>query len=349
MKWGLHFDIANAKSKVEDLEKLSSESGFWDNMAEAQKILQQTKNLKDKIQNYENLYQEFGNLVEFIDLVDEEEDINSLPEVRQDCKKFLNTYDEFKIATLLDGAYDKNNAIVTLHSGAGGTEACDWVEMLLRMYSRWAEKRGYTIEELDFLPGEEAGIKSVTIQISGENAYGYIKSEKGVHRLVRISPFDSSGRRHTSFASCNVMPEIGDNIDLDINTDDLKIDTYRSSGAGGQHVNKTESAIRITHIPTGVVVQCQNERSQHKNKDTAMKMLKSKLFEIKQEEQLQMLEGIRGEVKEIGWGSQIRSYVFHPYNLVKDHRTNEEVGNIQSVMDGNIDTFINAYLNWIHY
>lgn len=348
MKWGLHFDIANAKSKVEELEELSSKSSFWDNMVEAQKILQQAKNLKDKIQNYENLYQEFENLMELIDLVNEEEDINTLPEVRQDCKKFLNTYDEFKIATLLDGAYDKNNAIVTLHSGAGGTEACDWVEMLLRMYSRWAEKRGYTVEELDFLPGEEAGIKSVTIQISGENAYGYTKSEKGVHRLVRISPFDASGRRHTSFASCDVMPEIGDNIDLDINADDLKIDTYRSSGAGGQHVNKTESAIRITHIPTGVVVQCQNERSQHKNKDTAMKMLKSKLFEIKQEEQLQMLEGIRGEVKEIGWGSQIRSYVFHPYNLVKDHRTNEEVGNIQSVMDGNIDTFINTYLNWIH-
>lgn len=317
-------------------------------MEESQKILQKTKNLKDKIQDYENLYQEFRNLMELLDLVNEEEDIATLPEVRQDCKKFINRYDEFKIATLLDGAYDKNNAILTLHSGAGGTEACDWVEMLLRMYSRWAEKRRYTIEELDFLPGEEAGIKSVTIQISGENAYGYIKAEKGVHRLVRISPFDSSGRRHTSFASCDVMPEIGDDIDLDINADDLKIDTYRSSGAGGQHVNKTESAIRITHMPTGIVVQCQNERSQHKNKDTAMKMLKSKLFEIKQEEQLQMLQGIRGEIKEIGWGSQIRSYVFHPYNLVKDHRTNEEAGNIQGVMDGNIDTFINAYLNWIH-
>lgn len=348
MKWGIHFDIAGAKSKVEELEKLSANPEFWTKMEESQKILQKTKNLKDKIQDYENLYKSYEDLIAFIDLGNEEEDTSIVPEIRLDFKKFINTYDELRVSTLLDGEYDKNNAILTLHSGAGGTEACDWVEMLLRMYSRWAEKKGYTIEELDSLPGEEAGIKSITIQISGENAYGYTKAEKGVHRLVRISPFDSSGRRHTSFASCDVMPEIGDDIDLEITADDLKIDTYRSSGAGGQHVNKTESAIRITHIPTGVVVQCQNERSQHKNKDTAMKMLKSKIFEIRQEEQMQMLQGIRGEVKEIGWGSQIRSYVFHPYNLVKDHRTNEEVGNIQSVMDGNIDIFINSYLNWIH-
>lgn len=347
-KWGIHFDIAGAKSKVEELEKQSAEPDFWNDMSNSQKILQLTKNLKDKIGKYENLIKEYQNLIELIDLGNEEDDNSILYEVRQDSKKFIDAYNELKISTLLDGEYDKNNAILTLHSGAGGTEACDWVEMLLRMYTRWAEKRGYKIEELDYLAGEEAGIKSVTIQITGENAYGYIKSEKGVHRLVRISPFDSSGRRHTSFASCDVMPEIGDDIDLDINSDDLKIDTYRSSGAGGQHVNKTESAIRITHTPTGIVVQCQNERSQHKNKDTAMKMLKSKLFELKQEQQLEKLQNIRGEVKDISWGSQIRSYVFTPYTLVKDHRTNEEAGNIQSVMDGNIDTFINAYLSWIH-
>lgn len=235
---------------------------------------------------------------------------------------------------------------MTLHSGAGGTEACDWVSMLLRMYIRWAEKHDYKVEELDFLPGDEAGIKSVTIQINGENAFGYLKAEKGVHRLVRISPFDSSGRRHTSFASCDIMPELDDNIDFEINPDDLRIDTYRSSGAGGQHVNKTESAIRITHIPTNIVVQCQNERSQHKNKEHAMKVLKSKLYELELQKQTQELKDIRGEVKDIGWGSQIRSYVFHPYNMVKDHRTNAETGNVQSVMDGEIDLFINAYLKW---
>jgi peptide chain release factor 2 len=304
--------------------------------------------LKTKILNYESLYNEYHDLIALIDLANEEEEESLIPEARKDSKTFIEKYDNLRIATLLDGPYDKNNAIVTLHAGAGGTEACDWVEMLLRMYTRWADKMGFGVEELDFLDGEETGLKSVTIQINGENAYGYIKAEKGVHRLVRLSPFDSSGRRHTTFASCDVMPEIGDDIDVGINNEDIRVDTYRSSGAGGQHVNKTESAIRITHIPTGVVVQCQNERSQHKNKDRAMKMLKAKLFEIRQEEQLKKLQGIRGEVKEIGWGSQIRSYVFHPYNLVKDHRTNEETGNVQAVMDGSIDTFINAYLKWIH-
>jgi len=317
-------------------------------MENSQQILQQCKNLKDKIAKYENLCKEYQNVLELIDLGNEEEEASLIPEVRHDSKNFKEHYEELRIAALLDGPYDKNNAILTLHSGAGGTEACDWNEMLLRMYTRWAESKGYKVEELDYLEGEEAGIKSVTIQISGENAYGYLKAEKGVHRLVRISPFDAAGKRHTSFASCDVMPEIDDDIDLEIRPEDLKVDTYRSSGAGGQHVNKTESAIRITHIPTGVIVQCQNERSQHKNRDTAMKMLRAKLFEIKQEEQMQKLQGIRGEVKEIGWGSQIRSYVFHPYNLVKDHRTNAEMGNIQAVMDGNIDTFINAYLSWIH-
>jgi len=348
MKWGLHFDISGAKSKVSELEKLTENPDFWTDIEQSQKVLQQTKALNTKIKNYETLVSKYSDLMELIDLGNEEEDSSIISEVKQESKEFITNYEQLKISTLLDAPYDKNNAIVTLHSGAGGTEACDWVEMLLRMYTRWAEKKGYSIEQLDYLPGEEAGIKSVTLQISGENAYGYIKAEKGVHRLVRISPFDASGRRHTSFASCDVMPEISDDINLDINPDDLRIDYYRSSGAGGQHVNKTESAIRITHIPSGIVVQCQNERSQHKNKDIAMKMLKSKLFELKQEQQLEKLQNIRGEVKEIGWGSQIRSYVFTPYTLVKDHRTNEETGNIQSVMDGNIDMFINAYLSWIH-
>lgn len=348
MKWGLHFDVAGAKSKVKELEKLSEDPNFWTNMEQSQKILQQLKTLNTKIKDYEDLSNKYEDLIELINLGNEEEDSSIIAEVKQEAKEFINNYDRLRISTLLDAPYDKNNTIVTLHSGAGGTEACDWVEMLLRMYTRWAEKKGYSIEQLDYLAGEEAGIKSVTLQISGENAYGYMKSEKGVHRLVRISPFDSSGRRHTSFASCDVMPEISDDINLDINPDDLRIDYYRSSGAGGQHVNKTESAIRITHIPTGIVVQCQNERSQHKNKDIAMKMLKSKLFEVRQEEQLAKLQDIRGEVKDIGWGSQIRSYVFTPYTLVKDHRTNEEIGNIQSVMDGNIDIFINSYLSWIH-
>lgn len=348
MKWGLHFDVAGTRSKVKELEKLSEDPNFWTNMEQSQKILQQLKTLNTKIKDYEDLFSKYEDLIELINLGNEEEDSSIIAEVKQEAKEFINNYDKLRISTLLDAPYDKNNAIVTLHSGAGGTEACDWVEMLLRMYTRWAEKKGYSIEQLDYLAGEEAGIKSVTLQISGENAYGYMKSEKGVHRLVRISPFDSSGRRHTSFASCDIMPEISDDINLDINPDDLRIDYYRSSGAGGQHVNKTESAIRITHIPTGIVVQCQNERSQHKNKDIAMKMLKSKLFEVRQEEQLAKLQDIRGEVKDIGWGSQIRSYVFTPYTLVKDHRTNEEIGNIQSVMDGNIDVFINAYLSWIH-
>ncbi|NLL70775.1 MAG: peptide chain release factor 2, partial [Epulopiscium sp.] len=254
----------------------------------------------------------------------------------------------FRIGTLLSGEYDHKNAILTLHAGAGGTEACDWAGMLLRMYMRWAEQKGYKVETLDYLPGEEAGVKSVTIQISGENAFGYLKSEKGVHRLVRISPFDASGRRHTSFASCDVLPEIDDDVDIEIQPDEIRIDTYRSSGAGGQHVNTTDSAVRITHVPTNIVVQCQNERSQHKNKDRAMKMLKAKLFELKQQEQIEKIEGIRGEVKEIGWGNQIRSYVFHPYSLVKDHRTEQETGNVNAVMDGNLDGFINAYLRWIH-
>ena len=279
-----------------------------------------------------------------IDLALEEEDSSLLDEIKHDFYELKKNLEAFRLETLLNGPYDKNNAILTLHAGAGGTEAQDWVEMLLRMYTRWAERRGYAVKTLDILPGDEAGIKSVTLLIEGENVYGYLKAEKGVHRLVRISPFDASGRRHTSFASADVMPEIEDDIEIDISPDELKIDTYRSGGAGGQHVNTTDSAVRITHIPTGIIVQCQNERSQHQNKETALKMLKSKLVEIKEREQKEKISDIQGEQKEIAWGSQIRSYVFHPYNMVKDHRTSYEVGNVGAVMDGDIDVFINAYL-----
>ncbi|NLM13446.1 MAG: peptide chain release factor 2 [Epulopiscium sp.] len=345
---GASLDIAGAKEKLKDLEERSMDPNFWSNMEEAQKILQEIKALKIKIEQYNALYQEYEDIVTLVEMGLEEQEESLIPEAKQGTKEFINHYEDMRIATLLDGEYDKNNAILTLHSGAGGTEACDWVSMLLRMYIRWAEDKEYKVETLDYLAGDEAGIKSVTIKISGENAYGYLKSEKGVHRLVRISPFDASGRRHTSFASCDVIPEMDDDVDIEINPEDLRIDTYRSTGAGGQHVNTTDSAVRITHIPTNIVVQCQNERSQHKNKDMALKMLKAKLYEKKMEEQMEKLQGIRGEVKEIGWGSQIRSYVFHPYNMVKDHRTNEETGNVSAVMDGDIDRFINAYLKWIH-
>ncbi|OUQ59176.1 peptide chain release factor 2 [Tyzzerella sp. An114] len=331
-----------------ELEEMSADPDFWNDIEKSQKVLQQTKSLKTKVERYENLVSKYEDIQTLIEMGNEEEDISLLDEAKELSEEFKREFDELKISTLLDGEYDRSNAILTLHSGAGGTEACDWVSMLLRMYLRWADNMGFSVEELDYLPGDEAGVKSVTIQVNGENAYGYLKAEKGIHRLVRVSPFDSSGRRHTSFASCDVMPEIDDDIDIEINPDDIRVDTYRASGAGGQHVNKTSSAIRITHNPTGIVVQCQNERSQHSNKDRAMKMLKSKLLELKIEEQMQKLAEIRGDVKEIGWGSQIRSYVFMPYTLVKDHRTGEETGNIASVMDGNIDPFINAYLTWIH-
>lgn len=268
-------------------------------------------------------------------------------EVEQEIKDFVSQFEKVKIQTLLSGEYDKNNAIVKLNAGAGGTESCDWTSMLYRMYTRWAESKGYKVEVLDFLDGDEAGIKSITFQINGENAYGYLKSESGVHRLVRISPFNAAGKRQTSFVSCDIMPDIEEDIDVEISDDDIRIDTYRSSGAGGQHINKTSSAIRITHFPTGIVVQCQNERSQHMNKDKAMQMLKAKLYMLKQQEQLEKASGIRGEVKDNGWGSQIRSYVMQPYTMVKDNRTSQEVSNVAGVLDGNIDPFINAYLAWI--
>lgn len=313
-------------------------------MENSQKVLQQTKALKTKLEKYQklrNLYDDTGVLIE---MAMEEGDDSSDAEVTESMYELRRTIEAMTLETLLSGEYDKNNAILTLHAGAGGTEAQDWVEMLLRMYTRYAERSGYGVETLDLLPGDEAGVKSVTILIKGENAYGYLKSEKGVHRLVRISPFDASGRRHTSFASCEVMPEINDDTEVNIDPSDLRIDTYRASGAGGQHINKTDSAIRITHLPTGIVVSCQNERSQHKNKETAMKMLKSKLIEIKEREHMEKIEDIKGEQKDIAWGSQIRSYVFQPYTMVKDHRTNFEMGNISAVMDGELDGFITEYL-----
>ncbi len=317
-------------------------------MEKSQKVLRQLKALKNKVSRYETLVTQYEDILTLIEMGTEEEDASILGEVQELTDNFITEYDNLKISTLLDGEYDRNNAIVTLHSGAGGTEACDWTNMLFRMYTKWADKNDFQVEILDILDGDEAGLKSVTIQVNGENAYGYLKSEKGIHRLVRVSPFDSSGRRHTSFASCDVMPEIENDTEIEINPEDIRVDTYRASGAGGQHVNKTSSAIRITHNPTGIVVQCQDERSQFSNKDRAMKMLKSKLLSLKIEEQMKKLAEIRGDVKEIGWGSQIRSYVFMPYTMVKDHRTSEETGNVQAVMDGGIDNFISAYLAWIH-
>lgn len=313
-------------------------------MESSQKILQKLKGYKNKVEKYNSLVSEYEDTLVLIDMANSEEDGSYAEEIGKSVKHIKKTVEEMTLETLLSGEYDKNNAIVSLHAGAGGTEAQDWVEMLLRMYTRWAERHNFSVETLDLLPGDDAGVKSATILVSGENAYGYLKSEKGVHRLVRISPFDAAGRRHTSFASVEVMPEFNDDIQIDIRPEDLRVDTYRSSGAGGQHINKTDSAIRITHLPTGIVVSCQNERSQHKNRDTAMKMLKSKLMELKERENKEKIDDIKGVEKEIGWSSQIRSYVFHPYNLVKDHRTNYEMGNIGAVMDGDLDGFINEYL-----
>ncbi len=337
-------NIDGAISEIENLEAQSSEAGFWDDMENSQKVLQKTKQLKDKVERYETLKSGWEDALVLIDLANEENDESMLPEVKKTVEDIVSDLDKMTLETLLSGPYDKNNAIITLHAGAGGTEAQDWCEMLLRMYQMYAQKNGYSVSTLDLLPGDDAGVKSATISISGLNAYGYLKSEKGVHRLVRISPFDAAGRRHTSFASIEVMPEIDDDVEINIRTEDLKVDTYRASGAGGQHVNKTDSAIRITHIPTGVVVSCQTQRSQHQNRDYAMKMLKSKLAEIAEQQQKEKIEDIKGVQKEIAWGSQIRSYVFHPYNLVKDHRTNFEMGNIGAVMDGDLNGFINAYL-----
>ncbi len=321
---------------------------FWDNVSESQQVTKELKNLKDTLERYNNLVTAYEDIETLIEMAEEENDSDLLGEIEQEFAQFKKDFEELRIETLLSGEFDENNAVINIHAGAGGTESCDWTEMLYRMYTRWAEKKGFTIEVLDYLEGDEAGIKSVTFQVNGLHAYGYMKSEKGVHRLVRISPFNAAGKRQTSFAAVDVMPELDDNIEVDINDDDLRIDTYRSSGAGGQHINKTSSAVRITHIPTGVVVQCQNERSQHSNKDKAMKMLMSKLYLIKQQENLEKISDIRGEVTDNGWGSQIRSYVLQPYTMVKDNRTGCESGNAQAVLDGDIDSFINAYLKWIN-
>lgn len=321
-----------------------NKADFWNDPQKAQLVGQRNKELQDIISRYAGLKKQREELLILIELVLEENEPSLIGDITTGVKELKEELESLTLETLLKGEYDGNNAILAFHAGAGGTEAQDWVEMLLRMYMRWAEKRGYAVKTLDYLSGDEAGVKSASILVAGINAYGFLKSEKGVHRLVRISPFDTSGRRHTSFASVDVMPEIDEDIEVDINNEDLKIDTYRSGGAGGQHVNTTDSAIRITHIPTGIVVQCQNERSQHLNKEVAMKMLKGKLVELKEREQKEKIEDLKGEYNQIAWGSQIRSYIFHPYNMVKDHRTNIEIGNVQGVMDGDIDEFINGYL-----
>lgn len=336
--------ISEAKSSVAKLEKETSRPDFWDNPEESQKILSKISALSKKIKDFKKLQSEFEDIQVLTELASEEEDSSAVEEIETKFKRLSKSIETQTLTTLLSGEYDAQNAILTFHAGAGGTEAQDWVEMLCRMYMRWGEKHDFKVKMLDFLDGEEAGLKSASILVEGTNAYGFLKGESGVHRLVRISPFDASGRRHTSFASLEVIPEINDEIKVEIAPDDIKMDVFRSSGAGGQHVNKTSSAVRLTHIPTGIVVACQNERSQFQNRDTAMKILKSKLIEIKEREHLEKIEDIKGVQKEISWGSQIRSYTFMPYTLVKDHRTNFECGNVQAVMDGDLDGFIDAYL-----
>lgn len=338
------FDISRLQKELQELEKQTLEENFWNDTTNSTKILTEIKDIKNKWTQYNNIRRELTNLQELTDLVKMEFDEELAKEIIKNTKKANKEIEKLEVTTLLSGKYDRNNAIVTIHPGAGGTESQDWAEMLYRMYIRWATKNNYEVKELDYLEGEEAGLKSVTFEIIGENAYGYMKSEKGVHRLVRISPFDSGRRRHTSFASVEVLPEITDDIEININPDDLRIDTYRASGAGGQHINKTSSAVRITHIPTNIVVACQSERSQIQNRETAMKMLKSKLLDLKEKEQKEKIEDLKGEQMDIAWGSQIRSYVFCPYTMVKDHRTNYEVGNVESVMNGEIDDFMEAYL-----
>ncbi|WP_195609265.1 peptide chain release factor 2 [Mediterraneibacter glycyrrhizinilyticus] len=338
-------DLASKKERIEELERKIEEPNFWDNPEESQHTMKLLRSIQDSVKKIEKMYADYEDIGLLIEMSEEEPDDETIEEIREDLERFQEEFEELRIGTLLTGEYDRNDAIMSIHAGAGGTESCDWASMLYRMYTRWAEKKGFTVEVLDYLEGDVAGIKGVTFEVRGENAYGYLRSEKGVHRLVRISPFNAAGKRQTSFVSCDVIPDIEDEIEIEINEDDLRIDTYRSSGAGGQHINKTSSAVRITHLPTGIVVQCQNERSQHMNKDKAMQMLKAKLYLIKQQEQADKVSDIRGEIKEIGFGSQIRSYVMQPYTLVKDHRTNAEISNIGAVMDGNIDPFINAYLS----
>ncbi len=339
--------IDNLKNDLQALEEESSKEGFWNNQENSNKVFSKIKILQRKINSYEDLNSELNNLIEMNRLLEVEPDTDLLKELLKNSNSIVERIDNLEIQTLFAGKYDSNNAIITLHPGAGGTESQDWAEMLYRMYSRWANANGFSIKELDYLDGDEAGIKSVTALVSGENAYGYLKGEMGVHRLVRISPFDSGGRRHTSFASLEVLPEITDDVEIEINQEDLRIDTYRASGAGGQHINKTDSAVRITHLPTNIVVACQSERSQTMNKETAMRMLKSKLLDLKEKENKETIAELKGEQRDIAWGSQIRSYVFCPYTLVKDHRTNYEVGNVQGVMDGDLNDFMKAYLKML--
>ena len=344
----IHFDISNLEKELKELEIKTLESDFWSNKENSNKILARIKAIKSKCNNFNIIKSKIQELIDMSELISIEYDESVAKEIITNTELVQRDIDKFEVSTLLSGKYDSNNAILTLHPGAGGTEAQDWTQMLYRMYTMWAKKNGFVINELDYLDGDEAGIKSVTFQIDGEYAYGYLKGEMGVHRLIRISPFDSGGRRHTSFASLEVLPEISDDVELYINPDDVKMDVYRASGAGGQHINKTSSAVRLTHIPTGIIVSCQTQRSQLQNRETAMKMLKSKLLDLKEKENKETIDELKGVQHDIAWGSQIRSYIFCPYTLVKDHRTNFEVGNVQSVMDGELDGFIEAYLKYTH-
>ena len=339
-------DLESKEKRIAELDRMMEEPGFWDNPDESTKIVRENKSLKDTVERYQKLAVGFEDIGGMIEMGNEENDPDMVPEIREMLDEFISELDALKAETLLTGEYDRNNAILRLNAGAGGTESSDWCSMLYRMYTRWAERQGYSVEVLDLLDGDVAGIKSVTIQINGENAYGRLRSEHGVHRLVRISPFNAAGKRQTSFVSCDIMPELSKDIHVDINPDDIRVDTYRSSGAGGQHINKPSSAIRITHIPTGIVVTCQNERSQFQNKDKAMQMLEAKLFLLEQQQQAEKADEIRGAVKEIGWGNQIRSYVLQPYTMVKDHRSGFSTGNVDAVLDGEIDDFMTAYLTW---
>ena len=342
----IHFDVENKEKELKELESKTTENDFWNDTDNSSKVLKQINSLKSKVEGFKKLNNELNNLLEMSELLQVEEDEELAKVLLKSTYTLEKDIEKLEITTLLSGKYDNNNAILTIHPGAGGTEAQDWAEMLYRMYTRWANANGYEVKELDYLEGDEAGLKSVTFSVNGDYAYGYLKGEMGVHRLVRISPFDAGGRRHTSFASVEVLPEITDDIELDINPDDIKMDVYRASGAGGQHINKTSSAVRLTHIPTGIIVACQTERSQFQNRDTAMKMLKSKLLNLKEKEQKDTIDELKGIQMDIAWGSQIRSYVFCPYTLVKDHRTNYEVGNVQAVMDGDLNGFIDSYLKF---
>ena len=340
-------DVESKEKRIEELDMEMSAPNFWDNPEISNKKVKEAKNLKDIVDNINGLSTKYNDILELIELGYEENDPEIIPDIQAELDEFKTGLETLRISTLLSEEYDRNNAIIKINAGAGGTESCDWASMLYRMYLRWCERKGYSVEELDILDGDEAGIKSVTFQVNGENAYGYLKCEKGVHRLVRMSPFNAQGKRQTSFVSVDVMPDIEDDIDVEVKDEDIRIDTYRSSGAGGQHINKTSSAIRITHFPTGIVVTCQNERSQFQNKDKAMQMLKSKLYMLQKELNADKLSDIRGEIKEIGWGNQIRSYFLQPYKMVKDLRTGEETANADAVLDGGIDIFINAYLKWL--